>query len=118
VYHVFLIDATGGQPRRLTNSTLSRFQSRGGQGLSASADGKTILLSGSKPSEGTHLMLLRSLPSKTTLDEGVPLGSTTATAEGRSLRRRHVSPVAVDGVNHPVIWFQLAKSGLTSIDLF
>jgi hypothetical protein len=38
---------------------LNRFEVRTGQGLTVSPDGKTILYSGTKPSAGDDLMLIR-----------------------------------------------------------
>jgi eukaryotic-like serine/threonine-protein kinase len=41
------------------STVLSRFQARGSQGLSASADGKTILYSGRAPGAGTDLVMIQ-----------------------------------------------------------
>jgi hypothetical protein len=49
----FLSFATG------KSTVLSRFQARGSQGLSASADGKTILYSGRAPGAGTDLVMIQ-----------------------------------------------------------
>ena len=40
-------------------TTLSRFQARSGLGLTVSPDRKTILYSGTKPTDGSDLVLLR-----------------------------------------------------------
>jgi hypothetical protein len=42
-----------------TSKVISRFQARTGQGLSASADGKTILYSGIGPNANADLMLIQ-----------------------------------------------------------
>jgi serine/threonine protein kinase len=42
-----------------TSTVLSRFQARASQGLSASADGKTILYSGRAPGAGTDLVMIQ-----------------------------------------------------------
>jgi hypothetical protein len=40
-------------------TTLTRFQARSGAGLTVSPDRKTILYSGTKPSDGSDLVLIR-----------------------------------------------------------
>ena len=53
-FELRFINSTTGQ-----STTLSRFQARTGQGLAVSPDRKTILYSGTKPSDGTDLVLIR-----------------------------------------------------------